>query len=72
MEQSNNTIMYNIKRYLKKKGYKCNALANKVGMTQQQFSHHIKQKKDLSLNLTIRLSEHLEMSLEKFIDNIKE
>jgi len=64
--------MYDIKSFLTEKGYKCNRLAEKVGMTPQQFSHHIKKKKDLSLNLTIKLSKHLELSLEKFINKVKD
>ena len=63
--------MYDIKTYLSEKGYKCNRLAEKVGMTPQQFSHHKKKKKDLSLNLTIKLSKHLDMSLEGFINKVK-
>jgi|TARA_R100000030_G_scaffold89419_2_gene73731 DNA-binding Xre family transcriptional regulator len=64
--------MWNIKRYIKRRGIKANHLAKKTGMTPQQFNHHIKRKNDLPLNLVISLSEALEMSLEDLLKEVKE
>jgi len=63
--------MYHIKPFLRKRGYNLSSLAHAMGMTFQRFDHHIKPKDDLSYNFIIKLSEHLNVSVDEFIENVK-
>jgi transcriptional regulator with XRE-family HTH domain len=62
---------YHIKPYLKKRGFNLSYLAKQVGMTFQRFDHHIKEKDNLSMNLTRDLAEILGMKLETFIKEVE-
>jgi plasmid maintenance system antidote protein VapI len=63
--------MYHIKPFLRKRGYNLSSLASAMGMTFQRFDHHIKPKDDLSYNFIIKLSEHINVSVDDFIDEVK-
>jgi DNA-binding Xre family transcriptional regulator len=42
-----------------------------MGMTFQRFDHHIKPKDDLSFNFITKLCEHLNVSVDDFIESVK-
>jgi plasmid maintenance system antidote protein VapI len=63
--------MYHIKPFLRKRGYNLSSLASAMGMTFQRFDHHIKPKDDLSYNFIIKLSEHINMNVNDFINDVK-
>ena len=58
---------YNIKPFLKEKGYNLSKLASMMNMSFQKFDHHIRPKEDLSFNFVTQLSKHLDMSVDAFI-----
>ena len=61
---------YNIKPFLKTKGYNLSKLASMMDMSFQKFDHHIRPKQDLSFNFVTELSGHLDMSVDDFIDSV--
>lgn len=67
----NQTNIYHIKPYLKRRGFNLSALANAMGMSFQRFDHHIKPKVDLSFNFVRELSENLNITMDEFIREIK-
>jgi DNA-binding Xre family transcriptional regulator len=72
MNQKNHYFnMYHIKPFLRKRGYNLSSLASTMGMTFQRFDHHIKPKDDLSFNFITKLCEHLNISVEEFIESVK-
>jgi hypothetical protein len=62
--------MYHIKPYLRKRGYNLSSLAHSMGMTFQRFDHHIKPKDDLSYNFIKELSQHININVDEFIENV--
>ena len=63
--------MYYLKPYLKERGYNLSWIANKLNMTNQRLSYHLQPKKEISLNLAIKLSDLLGMDLEEFIKSVE-
>ena len=63
--------MYDIKPYLRKKGYNLSSLATSMDMSFQRFDHHIKPKDDLSYNFIVKLANNINISVDEFIENIK-
>ena len=66
------SYQYHIKPYLRKRGFNLSALAKTMGMSFQRFDHHLKPKDDLSLNFVNELSKAIDISVEEFINEVKE
>ena len=66
------SYQYHIKPYLRKRGFNLSALATTMGMSFQRFDHHLKPKDDLSLNFVNDLSKAIDISVEEFINEVKE
>jgi plasmid maintenance system antidote protein VapI len=64
-------MKYNIKPYLKERGYNLSSLAKKLGMSFQRFDHHIKPKNNISVNMARTLADMLGMTLENFISAVE-
>ena len=64
--------MFNLGKLLKQKGIKGKFIADKLNVSPQQLYHHLKEKKDLSLGVVVKVAKILEMSVDELINKIKD